>query len=69
MKILLPRRYYYRLKQIDIDQRYEYSPIVSAVLDGKTDFALEQNYPNPFRTETVIRFTLPTKSQSKPFTV
>lgn len=56
---LMPRRYYYRLKQIDIDQRFVYSPVVSAILDGKETFSLEQNYPNPFRNETVIKFTLP----------
>jgi hypothetical protein len=60
---LIARRYYYRLKQVDIDKRYEYSPIVSAVLDGDTQFALDQNYPNPFRTETVIRFTLPQRAK------
>ena len=60
---LSARRYYFRLKQVDIDQRYEYSPIVVAVLDGKNDFALDQNYPNPFRNETVIRFTLPQRAK------
>ncbi len=55
-------RYYYRLKQIDIDQRFAYSPIVSAQLDGKQAFDLQQNYPNPFRGETIIRFTLPQKT-------
>lgn len=55
-------RYYYRLKQIDIDQRFAYSPIVSAQLDGKQSFDLQQNYPNPFRGETIIRFTLPQKT-------
>lgn len=60
---LSARRYYYRLKQIDIDQRFEYSPIVSAVIDGNNDFALEQNYPNPFRNETVIKFTLPQRAK------
>jgi len=56
---LTARRYYYRLKQIDIDQRFTYSAIVSAVLDGRESFGLQQNYPNPFRGETIIRFTLP----------
>src|SRR5204863_8064907 len=55
-------RYYYRLKQIDIDQRFAYSPIVSAVLDGKETFELQQNYPNPYRGETIIRFTIPQKT-------
>ena len=55
-------RYYYRLKQIDIDQRFAYSPIVSAELDGKGAFELQQNYPNPYRGETIIRFTLPQKT-------
>ena len=56
---LAARRYYYRLKQVDIDQRFVYSPVVSAVLDGKETFSLDQNYPNPFRSETILKFTLP----------
>ena len=60
---LSARRYYYRLKQIDIDKRFEYSPIVSAVIDGNNDFVLEQNYPNPFRNESVIKFTLPQRAK------
>jgi hypothetical protein len=59
---LSARRYYYRLKQIDIDQRFAYSAIVSALLDGSETFGLQQNYPNPFRGETIIRFTLPQKT-------
>jgi hypothetical protein len=39
---LSARRYYYRLKQIDIDKRFEYSPIVSAVIDGNNDFVLNR---------------------------
>jgi len=55
---LVPGRYYYRLKQIDIDRRFAYSAIVSATLDGKETFTLEQNFPNPFSNETMVRFTL-----------
>ncbi len=62
---LQANRYYYRLKQVDIDGRFEYSPVVSAVVGSAEKFSLEQNYPNPFRTETVIRFTLPGKTNVK----
>lgn len=39
--------YYYRLKAIEIDGKYEYSPIVSATYEG--DFADAQVFPNPIR--------------------
>jgi hypothetical protein len=58
-------RYYYRLKQVDIDGRFEYSPIVSAVLGGTEAYRLDQNYPNPFRSETILRFSIPQKAHVK----
>lgn len=56
-------RYFYRLKQIDLDGRTEYSTVVSAVIGGSSRYVLEQNYPNPFRSETTIRFSLPQQSR------
>lgn len=61
-KLARGNHYYYRLKQIDIDKRFEYSPIISVKLDAPEGFVLEQNYPNPVRSTTTIRFTLPRTS-------
>lgn len=50
--------YSYRLKQIDYDGRFSYSPTVEVdVLP--TQFVLEQNYPNPFNPTTNIKFGVP----------
>ncbi|MBN8546470.1 MAG: T9SS type A sorting domain-containing protein [Ignavibacteria bacterium] len=48
----------YRLKQIDNDGTFEYSPEVEVELNPTT-FALYQNYPNPFNPSTMIRFSMP----------
>lgn len=62
-KLASGKRYYYRLKQIDIDKKFAYSPVVSAILDVAEGFSLDQNYPNPARNETVIKFSLPQKTK------
>jgi hypothetical protein len=51
--------YLYRLKQIDRDGQFEYSPEVKVTVNGTAQaFVLEQNYPNPFNPETAIRYQL-----------
>jgi len=62
-KLASGKRYFYRLKQIDLDKKFAFSPIVSAILDAIEGFSLEQNYPNPARSETIIKFTLPQKAK------
>lgn len=49
----------YRLKQIDTDGGFEYSPEIEVEMGLPTEFALNQNYPNPFNPETVIGYALP----------
>jgi hypothetical protein len=53
----------YRLKQIDFDGQFEYSPIVEAEASAPRTFALDQNYPNPFNPSTIISYQLPINSE------
>ncbi|MHC1738339.1 MAG: T9SS type A sorting domain-containing protein [Ignavibacteriaceae bacterium] len=52
-------KYRYRLKQIDTDGKYEYSPEIEATIDIPAEFTVKQNYPNPFNPVTSIEFSLP----------
>ncbi|MCF8261413.1 MAG: T9SS type A sorting domain-containing protein [Melioribacteraceae bacterium] len=57
--------YFYRLKQIDFDGAYEFSPTIEIAFEQLIDgFVLEQNYPNPFNPTTTIKFGFenPTKT-------
>ena len=54
----------YRLKQIDFDENYEYSPEVSVTVSAPTKFELFQNYPNPFNPTTKIKYSIPTSPQT-----
>jgi hypothetical protein len=51
--------YTYRLKQIDFDGSYEYSPEVNVEVAPPIEYSLEQNYPNPFNPSTVIKYSIP----------
>ncbi|MFH1457196.1 MAG: C25 family cysteine peptidase [Patescibacteria group bacterium] len=62
---LSQKHYYYRLKQIDLDGKFEYSPILEVTLDMPSVFQLRQNYPNPFNPETNIEYQLPQQCRVK----
>ncbi|MBV6510912.1 MAG: hypothetical protein FMNOHCHN_00390 [Ignavibacteriaceae bacterium] len=49
----------YRLKQIDTDGSYSYSPVIEVRGYSPGLFTVKQNYPNPFNPSTVIRFFFP----------
>jgi hypothetical protein len=48
----------YRLKQIDIDGKFEYSNSLEIMLNSPSKSAALQNYPNPFNPSTTISYKI-----------
>ncbi len=58
-----PGLHKFRLKQVDYDGQFEYSPIVETVVDLPSTHALSSAYPNPFNPST--QFSLSTRDNSE----
>ncbi len=53
------RTSYYRLKQLDTDGQFHYSPVLTVQGSARMTFSLAGNYPNPFNGGTFITYSLP----------
>ncbi len=54
-------KYYYRLKQKDLDGSFKYSNTIEVVVTTPKEYTLKQNYPNPFNPTTRIVYSIPTQ--------
>ncbi|MBK8944501.1 MAG: T9SS type A sorting domain-containing protein [Ignavibacteriae bacterium] len=58
-------KYFYRLKQIDIDGKFEYSDEIEVNISAPKEINLSQNYPNPFNPVTAIKYSIPSNLKSE----
>jgi hypothetical protein len=54
VRSLEPGRHVFRLKQIDFDGTFDYSPQVEVVVSVAGEYAMSQAYPNPFNPRTSV---------------
>ncbi len=64
-KNLATGKYYYRLRQVDIDGRSKFSPVVTVTFSNHLSLELLQNHPNPFNSTTVIDIVVPQTGRIK----
>jgi hypothetical protein len=52
----------YRLKQLDFNGQYQYSPVVLVDNIIPVNYSVSQNFPNPFNPSTIIKYQIPQNS-------
>ncbi|MDR3666253.1 MAG: T9SS type A sorting domain-containing protein [Ignavibacteriaceae bacterium] len=52
----------YRLRQVDFNGQYQYSPVVLVDNLIPENYSMSQNFPNPFNPSTIIKYQVPQNS-------
>ncbi len=55
---LAPGTHVFRLKQLDYDGAFDFSPEVEVIIDLAETYMIEAAYPNPFNPESTMRFAV-----------
>ncbi len=55
-------RFFYRLRQVDLDGRFSLSNIVNVEINGRMIYDLGQSYPNPTHGAATITYSVPVKT-------
>ena len=55
---MLPGNYQLRLKQVDFDGKYSYSPVLDVIVGIPGEYVLDNAYPNPFNPQTTVNFAV-----------
>ncbi|MEM1269209.1 MAG: T9SS type A sorting domain-containing protein [Bacteroidota bacterium] len=58
---LAPGRHQFRLRQVDFDGAFDYSPVVEATISVPGTHALSEAYPNPFNPQARFELTVATE--------
>ncbi|MEM1268808.1 MAG: T9SS type A sorting domain-containing protein, partial [Bacteroidota bacterium] len=60
---LTPGRYAFRLRQVDFDGAFEFSPVVEATVTVPGTHLLTEAYPNPFNPSARFELSVPTQQE------
>lgn len=55
---LSPGQHRFRLKQVDLDGGFAYSPVVELTVPMEKSFTVASTYPNPFRERATVEFAV-----------
>ena len=62
-ELFISGKYFYRLRQVNFDGTFEFSPEIEVIIKNPEGYTLSQNYPNPFNPSTKVKYSVPFSSK------